>query len=128
MNAQQFLLTLCAALLALTGVVHSVKGQRRLIAPLLTENIGILSVPLARFLIPFAWHMTSAVALVLAAIILSWAWAPDMAQTIGLAATGVVFAALGLYDAVGSRGRHIGWPMLTAIGLMAFAALGLAAL
>jgi hypothetical protein len=33
-----------------------------------------------------------------------------------------LFTAIGLYDAYASRGRHVGWPMLTAIGLLALAA------
>jgi hypothetical protein len=34
-----------------------------------------------------------------------------------LAATGVAFTTAGIFDAIGSRGRHVGWPLLTAIGV-----------
>ena len=122
----QAALTIAAVLLATTMAVHSVIGQRRLIRPLLNEQSGVMKHALARFITPFAWHLTSGIGLVLAAILLAWAWAPDRALAIGLAATGIVFTAAGLIDAIGSRGRHIGWAPLTLIGLSAFAALAFA--
>jgi hypothetical protein len=73
--------------------------------------------PLARFIVPFAWHLTSGIGLVVAAILLAWAWAPDQARTVGLIAAGIVFTAAGVIDAIGSRGKHIGWAPLTLIGL-----------
>jgi hypothetical protein len=120
---QQAVLTFASLLLAMTMAVHSVVGQRRLVRPLLDEGAGVMKNPLARFIVPFAWHLTSGIGLVLAAILFAWAWAPDRAQAIGLAATGVVFTASGLIDAVGSKGKHIGWAPLTLIGLGAFGAL-----
>ncbi len=117
------LLTLAAALILLTMAVHSLLGQKRLIQPMLDIDQGVLARPLARFLIPFAWHLTSAIGCIVAAILLAWAWAPDHARTIGLAATATVFTAAGVYDAVGSRREHIGWPLLSAIGLIAIGAL-----
>ena len=117
------LLTLAAGLILLTMAVHSLLGQKRLIQPTLSIEDDILTHPLARFLIGFAWHLTSAIGAVLAAILLAWAWVPDHARAIGLAATSVVFLASGVYDAIGSRGRHIGWPLLVAIGAVALAAL-----
>jgi hypothetical protein len=120
---QQAVLTFASLLLAMTMAVHSVVGQRRLVRPLLDEGAGVMKHPLARFIVPFAWHLTSGIGLVLAAILFAWAWAPDRAQAIGLAATGVVFTASGLFDAFGSKGKHIGWAPLTLIGLGAFGAL-----
>ena len=120
---QQAALTVAAVLLAITMCVHSVVGQRRLVRPLLDQSEGVMKHPLARFIVPFAWHLTSGIGLVLAAILFAWAWAPDQAKTVGLAATGIVFTAGGLIDCVGSKGKHIGWAPLTLIGLCAFAAL-----
>jgi len=34
-----------------------------------------------------------------------------------LLATGISFTAIGIYDVIASRGRHVGWPILTGIGL-----------
>jgi len=123
MSLAQAALTLSSLLLAMTMCVHSAVGQRRLVRPLLDDGAGVMKHPLARFIVPFAWHLTSGIGLVLAAILFAWAWAPDHAQTVGLVATGIVFAAGGLVDAFGSRGKHIGWAPLTLVGLSAFAAL-----
>lgn len=123
---QQAALTLASLLLVITMCVHSAMGQRRLVRPLLDDRAGVMQHPLTRFIVPFAWHLTSGIGLVVAAILFAWAWSPDQARTVGLAATGVVFTASGLIDAVGSKGKHIGWAPLTLIGLSAFAALALA--
>lgn len=122
---RQALLTFASALLMLTMIVHSIIGQRRLIRPLLDEGMvgGVMKHPMARFIAPFAWHLTSSIGLVVAAILLCWAWAPDQARTVGLIATGIVFTGAGVVDAIGSKGRHIGWAPLTLVGLSAFAAL-----
>ena len=123
MSLQQAALTLASLLLVATMCVHSMMGQRRLVRPLLDDGAAVMKHPLARFIVPFAWHLTSGIGLVVATILFAWAWAPGQARTIGLAATGIVFSASGLIDAVGSKGKHIGWAPLTLIGLSAFAAL-----
>jgi hypothetical protein len=120
---QAIILTLAAALLVATMLVHSILGQRRLIQPLLEENGGIMERPLARFIVPFAWHLTSFIGMIVATVLFAWAWMPEHARTIGLAGTGIVFTAGGIWDAIGSRGRHVGWPPLTLIGLLALIAL-----
>ena len=120
---QQAALTASSVLLAITMTVHSVMGQRRLIRPLLDQGEGVMKHPLARFIVPFAWHLTSTIGLVVAAILFAWAWAPDQARIVGLTATGVVFTLGGLIDCIGSKGKHIGWAPLTLIGIGAFAAL-----
>jgi hypothetical protein len=123
MTLEQAAMTAAALLLVMTMCVHSVIGQRRLVRPLLEQRQGVMQHPLARFIVPFAWHLTSGIGLIVAAILLAWAWAPDQARTIGLAMTGIVFTASGLIDAVGSKARHIGWAPLTLIGLSSLAGL-----
>lgn len=123
MTLQQAVLTAASLLLVVTMGVHSILGQKRLIRPILKQGAGVMQYPLARFILPFGWHLMSFFGLIIAAILFTWAWAPDQAQTIGLALTGLVFTASGLIDAVGSRGQHVGWPPLTLIGLSALAAL-----
>jgi hypothetical protein len=120
---QQVALTVAAALLVITMTVHSLMGQRRLIRPIIRQGAGVMKNPLARFILPFGWHLMSFMGLVLAAILMAWAWAPNQGRAIGLAATGLVFTAGGLIDAVGSKGKHIGWAPLTLIGVSSFAAL-----
>jgi hypothetical protein len=120
---QQAALTIAAMLIVVTMSVHSMLGQRRLIRPLLDQGAGVMQRPLARFIVPFAWHLTSFIGLIVAAILLAWAWAPDQATTIGLAMTGIVFTVGGIWDAIGSKGQHVGWPPLTLIGLLSLSAL-----
>ncbi len=123
MTLDQALLTAGSLLLVATMGVHSILGQKRLIQPILKQRAGVMQRPLARFILPFGWHLMSFIGLIVAALLFAWAWAPDQAHIIGLGMTGLVFTASGLIDAVGSRGRHIGWPALTLIGLLALAAL-----
>ena len=123
MTLEQALLTAGSLLLVATMCVHSFLGQKRLIRPIITQGAGVMQNPLARFILPFGWHLMSFFGLIVAALLFAWAWAPDQARTIGLAATGLVFTASGLIDAVGSKGKHIGWPPLTLIGLLALAVL-----
>jgi hypothetical protein len=120
---EQVALTAAASLILLTMCLHSILGQRRLIRPLLKERDGVMRHSLARFVVPFAWHLTSLIGVVLASILLAWAWAPDQARSIGLAMTAAVFICSGLFDAVGSRGRHVGWAPLTLIGIASMAGL-----
>ncbi len=120
---EQIALTLASLLMVATMIVHSMLGQRRIIRPLLEDEAGVMQKPLARFIVPFAWHLTSFIGLIVAAILFAWAWVPNLAWTIGVAAAGIVFTVAGIWDAIGSKGQHVGWPPLTLIGLCAFAAL-----
>jgi hypothetical protein len=119
----QAALTFATLLLVATMGVHSILGQKRLIRPILKQGAGVMQRPLARFILPFGWHLMSFFGLIIAAILFAWAWAPEKAATFGLAATAVVFIASGVVDAVGSKAKHIGWAPLALIGLSALAAL-----
>lgn len=123
MTFEQAALTAAAMLLAVTMAVHSVVGQRRLVRPLLDEGHGLMQRPLARFILPFAWHLTSFIGLIVATVLFAFAWAPGAAPTVGMAATTIVFTVAGIWDAFGSKGRHVGWIPLTLIGLAALTAL-----
>ncbi len=122
---QSVLLTIASFVIVTTMCVHSILGQRRLIRPLLDEGSGVMQRSLARFIVPFAWHLTSFIGLIVAAILFAWAWMPEHARTIGIAMTGVVFTTAGIWDAIGSRARHVGWGPLTLIGISALVALAL---
>ncbi len=65
-----WLLNLAAVLLIVTGVAHSLLGERRLIVPLLSKQEGVLASKLARFILRFAWHLTSVTWAVLALILI----------------------------------------------------------
>lgn len=118
-----WLLFIAAALLIVTGAVHSLLGERRLIGPLLFRQEGILASKFARFILRFAWHVTTVTWAVLALVLVQLAHDAATARLWAAAATGVAFSGVGLYDLVCSRGRHVGWPLLTGIGIAALLSL-----
>ena len=90
-----------------------------LMGPLLTLDTGIMGVDLARRVFRLAWHALSLLMLVSAASVV-WPGTPrGLILLIGAA-----WLTTGLFDAIYTRGRHIGWPFLAASG--AFALLGAA--
>lgn len=103
-----------AVLMVLTALVHSVLGEKRLITPMLTQDKTVLTHPLARKVVRFAWHFTSALMLVSAAVVI---WPGTPLELVQL--TGGVWLAVGLADAIYTRGQHVGWPLLSAAGLFA---------
>lgn len=105
--------------MATTAVVHGALGERRLIGPLMTLDRGIMGIDLARKVFRLAWHALSLLMLVSAASVV---WPGTPRELILL--IGVAWTATGLFDAIYTRGRHIGWPFLTASGV--FALLGAA--
>jgi hypothetical protein len=117
------LAAVAVGLLVLTAAIHSLLGEMRLITPLMRERTGVLASAQYRFLLRLTWHLGSALSLALAATLLTAVWRPETVLRVVLAATGTVFLFAGLIDAVGTRFRHIGWPFLTAIGVVALIAL-----
>lgn len=111
------LLVITAFLLVLTGIGHSVLGELRLLRPLFQQRIGIVSSRLARFLLRLAWHFLSLAWLLLAIVLLTLRFQPEHALQNILVSVGLVFTIVGIFDAIGSKGRHVGWPALTGIGL-----------
>jgi hypothetical protein len=112
-----------AVLLVFTAAMHSVLGERLLLKPLLARRESVLKSDFARMILRFAWHITSFSWLVLAAIMIAFALKPHEAFQWSLLAVGSTFTLIGIFDALASRGRHVGWPFLTAIGLCALGAL-----
>jgi hypothetical protein len=107
-------LWLSAAFMVTTAAVHGLLGERRLIQPLMTLDQGVMGVDLARKVFRLAWHALSLLMLVSAASV-AWPGTPrDLILLIGAAWT-----ATGLLDAFYTRGKHIGWPVLTASGIFA---------
>jgi len=110
-------LWLSAATMALTALAHSFVGEKRLIGPILALDRGIIAHPLARQVLRFAWHLTSALMLVTAVLVVR-----PRSEPVLIFVTGAVWLAAGLIDAIYTRGRHFGWPTLTLAG--AFAMVG----
>ena len=107
-------LWLSAAFMATTALVHGVLGEKRLIGPLMMLDQGIMAVDLARKVFRLAWHALSLLMLV-SAVSVVWPATPrGLVLLIGAAWT-----AVGVFDAIYTRGRHVGWPFLTASGVFA---------
>lgn len=109
----------CALLLVGTALVHSILGEKRLIGPLLSQREGILQHHLARFLIRVVWHFMSLLFLILAAALTASMYGLEAAFAALLAGIGFGIGGAGLADAIGSQGRHVGWPLLVLIGVLA---------
>jgi hypothetical protein len=117
-------LVLTAAFLLMVGVlVHSVLGEKRLIGPLVARRDGVLASALSRAILRFAWHLTSVAGLVLGVTLVRLVRDPATARLWAVATTGVAFTGAGLVDAWASRGKHVGWPILTAVGVAALLSL-----
>ena len=107
-------LWLSAALMVLTAATHSLLGEKRLIGPLLRDRGGVMASRLARTIVRYAWHVTSAL-MVGSALTVSWPGVPlGLIQGIG-----AIWLVLGLASLIASKGRHVGWPVLSAAGLCA---------
>jgi hypothetical protein len=116
-------LTLAALATIITAFAHSYFGEKRLIGPLTASNDGVMSRPLAKQVIRLAWHVTSLIWIAQALVLFRAAINPQFFDPILIGGIGVLYVAIGLSDAIITRGRHIGWPMLTAIGVFALLAL-----
>jgi hypothetical protein len=103
-----------AALMVATALTHSILGEAKLIGPQLRARQGVMANPFARTITRYAWHVTSAL---MAATALAVAWPGTPAALIG--AIGAIWVALGLVSLVWTRGKHIGWPVLSAAGICA---------
>ena len=105
-------LILSAVAMAVTAVIHSLAGERRLLGPLLSARTGVFAHAQSRRVFRGAWHMTS-LFMALTAAVMVW---PHTA--LGLKALiAAVWLAIGLYSLISSRGKHVGWPSLTFAGV-----------
>lgn len=112
------LLTIAAILALATVLVHSIVGEKRLIGPLITAGDGVMQKDLAKQVIRFAWHFTSILGLIAVYILAMAAYDFAAADVTLLAVTGSAFLIAGIYDAIVTKGKHIGWPMLAAVGAL----------
>jgi hypothetical protein len=114
--------TLAATLLVGTAVMHSLLGERLFVRPLLGEGGQFYKRKLAGFLLRLAWHLLSVSWVTIAAILLTIAFWPGNLPKAILWIIGATFTVIGLYDAIGSRGRHVAWPLFTAVGILSLLA------
>lgn len=119
----QPLIVAAAAATLLTAFAHTYFGERRLVAPLVASSDGVMAHPLAKQVVRLAWHLTSLLWVGQALLLLRAAFAPQAFDRAMVAGIGLLHLAVGLFDALFTRGRHIGWPLLAAIGLLALLSL-----
>ena len=105
-----------------SAVIHSVLGEAWLIGPLVRSRSGPMGRPTSRQIARLAWHWTSLLWLMVAGILAS-AGLGHPVDTWLLACIGGAHLVLGLFDAVVTRGRHLGWPLLVLIGGLTLLAL-----
>ena len=103
-------------LIAITGAIHSVLGERRLIGPLFEKNFFAAS-PRAGRAIRFTWHLATLL-MVLTALTVAWPGTPIAL----LKAIGAAYLLLGLLSLAMTRGKHISGPLFTASGVLALIA------
>jgi hypothetical protein len=109
--------------LILVSTVHSLLGEKFLLKPLfMRRGNAVLESDLARLVIRFAWHLTSLCWIMMAIILYFVGFSQAALPAIIPLTFGIGFLAVGLFDAIATRGRHVGWPILSAIGVFCLAA------
>ena len=125
-----FQLFIIGAILSLLIVafVHSFFGEKILLRPMFKyRGNKVLESKLARMVLRFAWHLTSLLWVFIAGMIYTAGFSPEHLPSVILLTFGAGFVGIGIFDLIASRGKHIGWPILTAIGaccLGAYAVMG----
>lgn len=109
--------------LVVVSLFHSILGEKRLLGPLFKyRGNRVLESGFARLVLRFAWHLTSVLWLMMAIVLYFISFAPaDFPRGI-LLTFGIGFLAIGIFALILSRGKHVGWPVLTAIGVFCLAA------
>ena len=116
-------LIISSVLIVVTCLTHSIVGERRLIGPLLELRVGVLQANLARQVLRFAWHFMSGLGLIVAWLLFSYARNPSAIDPALIVIIGLILTGSGLFDAIYTRGKHIGWPLITAAGVTTLASL-----
>lgn len=123
MTLSDGLALVAAVMLLVTGAVHSWGGEKFLFGPMFRQRGNrVLENPLARMVLRFAWHLTTLTWVILAAILVATVVAADQIGQVARLGVGSSFLAVGLFDMVASKGKHIGWPLLLLVGILALAA------
>jgi hypothetical protein len=103
--ATSFLIVTALTTLA-TAFTHSYFGETRLIGPLVASNDGVMSRLLAKQVIRFAWHFTTLLWIGQALLLLRAANDPTFLDPTLIGGIGVLYVAVGLFDAIWTRGKH----------------------
>ena len=98
-----------------SALIHSLLGEAWLVGPLVRGRSGVMGRQISRQVTRLAWHWTSMLWLMVGGVLVS-AGLGHPVDTWLLACIGGVHLVLGLFDAIVTRGRHLGWPLLILIG------------
>ena len=115
------MLYLAALLLIVVGIAHSYLGERYILMRLFRrEDLPKLfgSAEFTVRTLRFAWHLTTVAWWGFAAILILLAHPPVSASAIGLVITGT-FLIHFVVALVGSRGKHLSWPVFLVVGIVA---------
>lgn len=117
------LLVIAAVLLAALGVLHSILGERLIIRSLVRRDdlppvLGGQAYTAG--VIRFAWHITSILAIGLAAVLAVIASGSDWRAIV--IAIGVTCLACAVLPVISTRGRHVSWAVFLAAGVLCLAA------
>ncbi|GAA6152962.1 hypothetical protein [Pseudoteredinibacter isoporae] len=123
MTGFDYLIIAAIAFLIITALLHSIAGEHFLIKPMFKyRGNKVLENEFARLILRFAWHLTSVLWFLLAVILYLLAFDIDNLNHGILLYTGLAFIGIGVFDLIASRGKHIGWPSLLAIGVCTLSA------
>lgn len=116
-------LVIAAALAALTGIAHSILGERYILIRLfrrqdLPKLFG--SDRFTRRTLRFAWHVTSVAWWGFAALLLLVAGQRPPAAPGVLSVIAGTFLATAVIAGIGSRGRHVSWIVFLSIAILAW--------
>jgi hypothetical protein len=114
-------LYLAAFLLAVTGVAHSVLGERYILIRLFRREDLPKLFGGTRFTtqtLRFAWHLTTIAWLGFAAILVHLAQGSVSLKRIAMV-VGITFCSTGFVTLGASRGRHLAWPVFLLVGCIA---------
>jgi hypothetical protein len=110
------MLQLAALLIALLGLAHSILGERYILVRLFRRDLPKLfgSTEFTRNTLRFAWHLTTVMALGFSALL--WQLASSASPQLLASTLGWCFMASGLLPLILTRGRHLSWVVLFAVG------------
>ena len=115
-----------AVLTTVIGVAHSYLGERYILVRLFRRSDLPTLFGTPEFTVRtlrFAWHITSIAWIGFAAILVLLAHPPVAKHLLG-GVVGATFVATAAAILVGSRGKHLAWPLFLVIGIVAFYAAG----
>lgn len=120
-NALSISLLVAVVLIVLVGFAHSYLGERYILQRLfrrgeLPRLFG--GTEFTQNTLRFAWHLTTVAWLGLGGVLLLMAMGRATTQSLGLVIGGT-FLIHGVAALVGSRGKHLSWPLFLTVGLLA---------